>query len=188
MAYGRLNLKQELALGLHIDGALVHDLGAGDLSLAADLLRMGAKQVVAIDKDPYHKKAPQGITPITCRFEDYPAPVHTAFVSWPREHFDMGLLDICRRAHTVIYVGSNTRGNACGFLRLWQHLATRQVLAYVPDEYNSLVIYSSARDSRRYLPEEYAAIFQDKIWSYQAIHDIADTLPMVGDVPDLYGN
>ncbi len=187
MAYGRLTLEQELALKPHIQGQLVHDLGAGDLIIAADLLRLGAKQVVALDKDPYRKKPPQGITPVTCYFEAYPSPVDIAFMSWPRNTFDAGLLNICRRARMVVYLGCNTGGRACGFPPLLQHLATRQVLAHVPDSYNSLIVYSSALESRRYLPEEYTAIFQDKQWSHQDIHAIADTLPMAS-IPHSFGN
>lgn len=187
MAYGRLTLEQELALKPHVQGQLVHDLGAGDLVVAADLLRLGTKQVVALDKETYRRKAPQGITPVTCYFEDYPSPVDIAFMSWPRNTFDVGLLNICRRARLVIYLGCNTGGQACAFPHLLQHLATRQVLAHVPDRVNSLIIYSSGLESRRYLPEEYTGIFQDKQWSYEEIQACADTLPMVG-VPDLYGN
>lgn len=179
MAYGRLTLEQELALTPHIQGSLVHDLGAGDLILAADLLRLGAKHVVAIDKEPYRKKAVQGITTVTTYFESYPPPVDIAFVSWPRENFDSGLLNICRRARIVIYLGSNTDANACGFTLLWQHLATRQVLAHKPDRHNTFIVYGSDQESRRYLPEEYTGIFQDKVWKYEDIQAIADTLPMV---------
>jgi hypothetical protein len=188
MAYGRLTLEQELALTPHIQGSLVHDLGAGDLILAADLLRLGAKQVVAIDKNPYRKKAPQGITPVTCYFEAYPSPIDIAFMSWPQNTFDAGLLNICRRARIVVYLGRNTGGQACSFSTLSQHLATRQVLAHAPDEYNSLIIYSSVLEPRRYLPEEYAAIFQDKMWDHRELQAIADTLPMVGTPTLLFGN
>lgn len=187
MAYGRMTLEQELALAPHIKGELVHDLGAGDLIMASDLLRLGAKQVVAIDKETYRKKAPQGITPVTCYFEEYPSPVDIAFMSWPRNTFDVGLLNICRRARRVVYLGCNTGGRACAFPQLLQHLATRQVLAHVPDGHNSLIVYSSALEARRYLPEEYAGIFQDKQWDYRELQEIAGTLPMVG-VPNLYGN
>lgn len=187
MAFGKLNLKQETAIKPNVSDQLVHDLGAGDLSLAADLLRLGAKQVVAIDKAPYQRKPPQRINTVTCTFENYPAPVDIAFISWPRENFDLGLLNIVRRARIVIYLGCNTRGNACGFPQMWQHLATRQVLSYVPEEYNSLVIYGSTPERRKYLPEEYVGIFQDKMWTFQEIHDIADTLPVVG-VASSYGN
>jgi hypothetical protein len=187
MAYGRLTLEQELALRPYVRGQLVHDLGAGDLVVAADLLRLGAKQVVALDKETYRRKAPQGITPVTCYFEDYPAPVDIAFMSWPRNTFDVGLLNICRRARMVIYLGNNTGGQACSFSALSQHLATRQVLVHAPNEYNSLIVYSSVLESRRYLPEEYAAIFQDKQWDYHELQNISDTLPLVS-APNRFGN
>jgi hypothetical protein len=180
MAFGRLSLKQEAALKPQIAAAIVHDLGAGDLSIASDLLRLGAQQVVAIDKAPYRKRPPQGIHTVTCYFENYPAPIDIAFVSWPREHFDIGLLALIRKARIVAYLGCNTDGNACGFPQMWRYLSTRSVLAYVPEEYNSLVIYGSTPQRRKYLPEEYAATFQDKMWRFREVHDMADTLPMVG--------
>jgi len=182
MAFGKLSLKQETAIKPQILASVVHDLGAGDLVLAADLLRIGAQQVIAIDKEPYRKKCPQGINTVTCYFENYPGNIDIAFVSWPRNTFDLGLLNLVRRARTVIYLGCNTRGSACGFPQMWQHLATREVLEYLPEEFNSLVIYSSTPATRKYLPEEYAAIFQDKAWGFQEIHDIADTLPVVSVV------
>jgi hypothetical protein len=188
VAFGRLSLAQETAIKPLILASLVHDLGAGDLTLATTLLHLGAHQVIAIDKAPYRKRPPQGINTVTCYFENYPAPIDIAFVSWPRESFDLGLLSLIRRSRIVIYLGCNTGGSACGFSLMWQHLATREVIAYVPEAYNSLVIYGSTPQQRAYLPEEYAAIFQDKMWSFNDIHQIADTLPQVNNPASPRGN
>jgi hypothetical protein len=188
MAFGRLTLKQEAAIKPQVLASLVHDLGAGDLTLAATLLHLGAQQVIAIDQSPPRKKSQLGINTVTCSFENYPAPVDIAFVSWPREKFDMGLLNLVRRARIVIYLGCNTDGRACGFLQMWQHLVTREVIEYVPDEYNSLVIYGPRPEARAYLPEEYAAIFQDRVWGFREIHAIAETLPQISSPKGLQGN
>jgi hypothetical protein len=71
---------------------------------------------------------------------------------------------------------------------MWQHLATREVIEYIPVEFNSLVIYGSTPEQRKYLPEEYAGIFQDKAWGFQEIHDIAETLPLASIIPSGFRN
>lgn len=187
MPFGRLNTQQREALKPHVLASIVHDLGAGDLSLAGDLVRLGAQQVVAIDKEPYRRRPGPGINTVTCYFENYPGLVDTSFVSWPKNTFDMGLLNLVRRSRIVAYLGTNTGGTACGFTQMWHHLSNREVIEHVPDEFNTLIIYGPSQQRRKYLPEEYAGIFTDRMWLYRDIHAIADSLPVVG-ISSSYGN
>lgn len=178
MPYGYLSPKQKAVVKPFVEDRLVHDLGAGDLKLAAVLAHLGASQVIAIDKEPYIHTPPRKVHPVTCRFEDYPGPIDVGFLSWPRNTFDRGLLSIVLKTKLLIYLGTNTSGSACGFPQMWQQLIQREVLAHEPNEPNTLIVYGPQNVQRRYLPEEYAAVYQDKIWGYSKIHQM--TLPFVG--------
>lgn len=181
MPDGRLYHEQREALRPFLDVPMVHDLGSGDLSLAKDLVRLGAHKVVAIDKVQSRRASTAKVVPITCYFENYPGPVDTAFVSWPHNSYDFGLMSILRRARIVAYLGKNTDGTSCGTPQMWNHLVPREVLAHVPAKHNTLIVYGPELQARQYLPEEYAGLFQDSMFGYEQLEAIAATLPMVGE-------
>ena len=54
MPFGQLNKAQLKALVPLVRGKVIHDLGAGDLGLALELLNLGASKVIAIDKEYYN--------------------------------------------------------------------------------------------------------------------------------------
>lgn len=163
MPWGRLNDTQIQELKrLLKPGPIVYDLGAGDLVLSRNLLEWGAREVVAVDKEPLHLP-PSGIRTIRSLFKDLREDVQWAFLSWPINHFDVGLLNIVERAQVVIYLGSNMDGSACGFFQLFQHLTTREVLAHAPRFANTLIVYGAAKVKREPFPEERAAMSSEMI-------------------------
>lgn len=171
MGYGKLNQAQRRAVTPHLVGKTVHDLGAGDLELARECLSLGAGHVVAIDKERNFSLPRAKITKLHMSFAEFNDPAPTVILSWPVNHPAHGLLRLVKEAETVVYLGTNTDGMACGTKPLWKHLATRKVLAHVPVRENTLIVYGALLGkSRKVLPEEYAALNTDEIYSFDSLY------------------
>ena len=158
MIYGQLSPAQKRVLKPFVARRVVHDLGAGNLGLARELLMLRAARVVAVDS----RMAPRAVEPrieyVESYFSDFNARVRTAFVSWPYTSPSPDLVRILSKASRVIYLGTNFDGVGCGSQELWAHLRSRQVLAHEPHPHNTLIVYGKQGPSRRLLPEESAAV------------------------------
>lgn len=171
MGYGRLNQAQRVAVIPHLIGRVIYDLGAGDLELARECLSLGATHVVAIDKEGLPRQKVAGVTKRRVSFAEFKDPAPTVALSWPVNWVVEGLLRIVRQAERVIYLGTNTDGMACGTKILWEHLAVREVLVHVPDRRNTLIVYGGMLlKSRKLLPEEYASLNTDEVYSFDRLH------------------
>jgi|RhiMethySRZTD1v2_1073278.scaffolds.fasta_scaffold81067_7 hypothetical protein len=157
--WGTLNVEQTVALRSVILNQTVHDLGAASMGLSRQLVQLGAAQVVAVDLyfDGNNRPLPPTIRKVRSDFSDYYEPIDIAFASWPLNRWS-GIEQLIARAPVVIYLGSNSDGNACGSEKFWDIVTRRQVIAHVPHRENTLIIYGAERERRRYLPEEYAAV------------------------------
>lgn len=156
MAYGKLSDAQRDALRPHVSGLKVHDLGAGTCELSRELLDLGATSVVAIDTQdmPFVDRR---IERVQDPFQLYRDPISVAFVSWPINREDRGLMRLVREAKKVVYLGKNTDGVMCGWPGLFNELVKRKVLAYIPERKNTLIVYGGQSHSKRkFLGEEHA--------------------------------
>ncbi len=173
MGFGYLSKAQKLAIKPYVSGCEVLDLGAGDLSLSRDMLRFGATHVVAIDKE-IGPRPPKLVTKILASFTGYAArttePIQVALISWPVNWPVPGLVELVAWSNIVIYLGTNSDGNACGFSELWKSLSKRTVIEHVPERENTLIIYGRDTLERENLPEEWAALNQENIWSFESLH------------------
>lgn len=174
MSYGKLLPDQIKALRPIIQGRHVHDLGAGDGELSLALLQLGAAKVTAVDRN----KIPTA-PGVECRqayFENVRDAIDIAFVSWPSNRPDGGLLSLIRRAREVVYLGKNTDGTACGSRPFFRALQQREVRAYVPNRENTLIIYGADTGVlRRPTPEELAGLdLEGRILSYSHIETLAE--------------
>lgn len=127
-----------------VSGRVVWDLGAGALELAYELIDLGASVVVAVDKAPMPLPERKGVRRVQDWFRNVVLPVggvEVAFLAWPQNSSAAGLLDILVSSQTVVYLGSNFDGMACGGKDLWGHLMQREVLHHVPHRRNSLIVY-----------------------------------------------
>ena len=165
MKYGQLSKDQKKTIKPFIRNRVVHDLGAGDGRLSAELVDLGARRVVAVDEDaPWRKLQPplprgDKIRYVETSFAYFTEPVRTAFVSWPYQTSEYRLVAILREAKTVIYLGTNFDGTACGAPDFWWHVTRREVLAHEPYKKNTLIVYGAVLPDRRaLLPEEDAAM------------------------------
>lgn len=173
MPYGQLSGNQSEILGLYVKRKKVHDLGAGDLTLSKELLDLGADSVVAIEKArPVHIPTTRSQLEVKyVYFHQVPedTPIDTAFVSWPCNWPDEGLLRLVKRARTALYLGKNTEGTSCGGPALFGHLLTREVLAYVPRRQNTLIVYGRTLDAPRTsrFHEELSALDSEKMHPFK---------------------
>jgi CheY-like chemotaxis protein len=160
MPFGQLNKAQLKALVPLVRGKVIHDLGAGDLGLALELLNLGASKVIAIDKEYYNfNGVPPEIELRRQYFKDMQEEIDIAFVSWPA-NYDNGLLRVLMQTKIIIYLGKNTDGTSCGTPALFKYLITRKIQKHVQSRHNTLICYTDCLDEPRkaLLQEEEAAI------------------------------
>ena len=169
MPYGQFDSKQRRALKQVIKGKRVHDLGCGDQLLSGDLVKWGASEVVAIDSHPYGDPGKK-VTTLKMSFADYLSTgpeIDIAFICWPPNRVEPALLELARLAKLVVYHGKCTDGTCCGWPGLFEHFLRRDLVAYVPDEYNTLCVYGALVPARRDgQPEERAGLDWEKIRPY----------------------
>lgn len=169
MPYGKLTDQQARVVAQHVAGREVHDLGAGDLALASQLLTLGATTVSALDRNLPRKSPDPRIFLTQGYFHQYRGDIEVAFVSWPCNWQDRGLTGLLRRTPLVIYVGKNTDGTVCGGEDFWRSLQGREVLAYLPAPDNSLIVYGPRNANRPLLGEEWAGLETERIVSYEEL-------------------
>lgn len=154
MSWGKLYQKQFDALLPHIEDREVWDLGAGDLTLTRSILLLKPKRMVAIDKERMPNVS--GIETMRSSFDNVlEDSLDVAFVSWPSNRYDSGLLRLIKAAKTIIYLGTNTGGSACGFKEFFEETSQRELLVDIPGRDSSLVIVGSRRMVRNPTVEEW---------------------------------
>lgn len=157
----------------HVQGKVVWDLGAGNLWHSHMALELGANRVIAVEKEPTQGPWDPRIEILSVPFERIPHPIEAldvAYLSWPINRHTPGLLAMLSLSRTVIYLGSNTGGNACGTRTLFNHLLSREVLGHVPHPRNTLIIYGGLQQRHRPpLPEEWAALHDEQLWEINEV-------------------
>jgi len=161
LSFGHLTEEMHRVVESFVRGNQVWDLGAGDMGHARTLLQLGATEIVAIDKDPRPSEERIRVTEAYFTEVTPPNNIQVAFVSWPSNHQLPGLLPLLEVSEVVIYLGSNTSMDACGWVDLYEHLTRRELLAHVPYWKNSLIVCGDPLpegDLRPATPEETAAL------------------------------
>ena len=169
MSHGKLSSAQARIVAAFVKDELVHDLGAGDLELARQLIALGARGVVAVDKNPTHKRVPL-VRQVASHFHAFEEPIEVAFVSWPVNWQDLGVVGLVKRAPLVIYLGTNMDGIACGTGELYWDLSKREVLAHEPHPKNTLIVYGHRSVTRDPLPEEIAGMDPTRLYRYREMY------------------
>lgn len=171
--YGSLSKAQREVLGSVLKGQKVTDLGAGNCLRSLELLDLGAAKVIAIDKEPANPQKRQGFTFVRSYFADYKGSrPDVAFLSWPPNHTCPGLLPIVKQAPMVIYLGKNTDGTACGSPELFWHLTSLEVIHYIPDRINTLIVYGNKQVEREPRGEERAALEPRACLRYEQVEGL----------------
>jgi hypothetical protein len=156
---GHLTEQQAATLAPFVASRTVMGLGAGALELANRLLALGARHVVAVDSHFPSGAAASGpkISCLELPFRALTRREDVVVMSYP-PNWPTGLAPILADAEIVIYLGKNTDATACGDAAMWNHLVRREVLAYVPDRKNVLIIYGPHNVVRRLTGEERGAV------------------------------
>ena len=171
MPHGNLSPAQQEAVHPYIQGKVVHDLGCGDGELSLWLVKAGAEKVIGLDRDRYVFNKLSKVVFVHGHFHDYHEPCETAFVSWP-VNWQSGIESILARAKTVVYLGTNMGGSSCGSREMFEHLVGREVLAHLPEQKNTLIVYGPRVIQREPLPEEFAALNQEKMYSFRELYEV----------------
>ncbi len=139
MAYGKISDTQWRVVRKHVDGLVIHDLGAHLCEHSLKLLELGAASVVAVDKEamPFVDRR---VSRVRTLFADYDGEIDVAFLAWPVNHYDRGLLRLAGAAKKVIYVGKNTDSSMAASPSFFHAMASRRVLDYVPEKPNALIV------------------------------------------------
>lgn len=177
-SYGRLSEAQRELLRPFVAGRTIHDLGAGSGALSLILVGLGARHVVAIDKELTPIDHPK-ITNVECLLDEYwntNDPIDTAFVSWPANYTVPGLSFLVGLAKQVIYVGKNTDGSNCATRHVMSRLLCRPVLAHAPEKPNTVTVYGEdqGRAVKRPLTgEEFASLYSFAMLSFEEAEEKA---------------
>ena len=183
--FGRPSQRQLQAIRHHVQGRHIHDLGAGDLKLSNELLRLGATGVTAIDRWYIEGVVAPPDLRITLQGAYFGelgdlAP-DVAFVSWPINQDQPGLFKVMRAASPVIYLGKNTDGSMCGHPKMFQDMRGRELLAYIPELTNTLIVVGRPLAvPREPTGEERAgmAVYESDILSFEGVEALdAQTVP-----------
>lgn len=135
-----LNRAQRKALKPYLKGKHITDYGCGDFTLTRELVKLGAEHVTAIDKQGLDPEIPR-VTFQRAYFDKIRKLPQHLFLSWPINHVCDAMVIAAATAETVVYLGKNTDGMCCGPPGLFEVLVRREVLAYVPWQPNTLIIY-----------------------------------------------
>lgn len=152
-SYGRLASEEQTSVfAQEVRGRVVHDLGAGNLSLARYAIELGAAHVHAVDQraDWTRSRVPDRVEAHCTSFRKWHqkcrrdrVDIDLALVSWPSVTMSDSLIDLLRDSRRVLYLGKNTDGTSCGTPELWGYLRHREVLAHVPHPANTLLLYGA---------------------------------------------
>jgi hypothetical protein len=166
---GVLNEEQRQVLRQFVAGKVVFDFGSGDCILSEELLELGAKHVHAHDKHFPRRVDRDDLTQhetlfTHLLFDTRLFDMDVAFISWPPNNMSSDeLAALATRAKTVIYLGSNFDGSACGSEKLFLVMHVCELLAYVPAPKNNLLIVGKELKSPRTLtPEEISGLTMSK--------------------------
>lgn len=177
MSRTSLNVKNVALLEEHTKGRVVADLGAGqDARVSHVIKQRGALKVYAVDKDPVQRPDFHLITRRLALFHEWTPPpdCEVAFVGWPANNIPTvaGLIKLLPSFKKVIYVGKNTDGTACANLLWFETMLNFQVLDFVEDRLNTMIVY----DTSAWLParrqpccEEEMAALQPDLIQYGAL-------------------
>lgn len=148
----RFSVSQAKLVHPYVEKKVVTDLGAGNTLAAQLFLQWGAEKVVAIDKERLRRPEDPRVQIVCKRFSELKKrPREVAFLSWPANNDETvrTLIPHLELAETIIYLGSNIEGTACGRPDLFKLFLQRELLAYEPNLANSLIILGAPRRTRR---------------------------------------
>lgn len=179
MPYGHVSDVMFHALSFVVQDKEVWDIGAGDLERAKQLLLAGASHVHAVEKGYKVGIKPAVVDHTTElwlpeRLTLYQAYVHEVEVPnkisvvclfWPVNSRSLDdVLPFLAVSETIIYLGSNRFGTACGSPRLWTFLQSRHVSIEIQDDQNDMLVYvNQPRSEEARMPRDEYFFFENQL-------------------------
>ena len=136
----RFSSAQEAAVAPYVRGQRVLDLGAADLSLSHVMLAMGAQDVLAVDRHAMPERDTTRIQTKVCHFHDLVVTRPVILASWI-VNWSTGIEPLLHAAPHIVSISKNTDGSSCGYPSMWRLLSKREVLEYLPDPKNVVIVY-----------------------------------------------
>lgn len=166
-SFGQITDEQWDTIRPYVKGREVTDLGAFKLVYSEKLLTLGAKSVIAVEKEYMPDPRDSRITCVQTTFGRYKKPIDTAFVSWP-QNYESGIVSCVGTAKRIIVISKNTDGTGCATPAFYAMLLQRKLDAYVPDRRGCLIIVSRAlKHPRKPTGEEKAGSFINEFMTYE---------------------
>lgn len=177
MTFGFIAKEFESPLKEIVKGKTVLDLGAGDLVVANQLLRLGAKHIVAVDRDGFNGRHYARMEFHHMYFDQFMAMKKrpkwdVLFMSWPCNWDLPGVQQLLDVSKKIVIISKCTDGSMCGTPKLWRYLSELEVMWCIPHPKNVLTIYNNKEEKRKLTGEEEAGIYQDdKEYSFWEVHE-----------------
>jgi hypothetical protein len=170
----RLSDDQVRQLEPFVKDQSILDLGAAELAGSELLVELGARDVLAVDRNRMPTPSSELITTQVTQFhmleETRPVVLASWIVNWP-----VNIERHLRAAKYIISISKNTDGSSCGYEQMWQLLMMREVLLYVPERKNALTVYGPDSGIRRTpTGEELAATWPDpmRMFSFEEAEEL----------------
>lgn len=168
--FGELSNNQLQKLQPYVSNKIVYDLGAGTGEHSTILAKLGAKQVVAVDKESIRISHSSKILKIEKSFIEIEVKdIDIAFLSWPVNYHCNGLISLLKRSNRIVYLGRNTNGTTCGTVDLFEYFLHRKLIDYISEYRNTLIIYGEEILKRISNLQEEIAIFSSEIQWYSEL-------------------
>ena len=155
----RLTARQRLLLAQHVKGRSVLDIGGRTGELAQICKTLGAKSTALLDThpDPVEPMTTHAVNMLSLRAEEAYRLSDVLLLSWPECTPDLGALPPkLGKGKTLIYLGSNHDGTACGSASFWKQIVHNKVLGHVDDRQNTMIVYGLGQPrTTKLLWEEY---------------------------------
>jgi hypothetical protein len=170
----RLSEDQIQQLEPFVQDRSILDLGAAQLEGSELLLELGARDVLAVDRNRMPKPSSSSITTRVAQFhmleETRPVVFASWIVNWP-----VNIERHLEEAELVISISKNTDGSSCGYPQMWELLMRREILLHVPEFQNTLTVYGPNHVARAPTGEEFAATYPDlmRMFSFDEAESLA---------------
>ena len=170
----RLSDEQVTQLEPFVKDQSILDLGAAELTGSELLVELGARDVLAVDRNRMPKPSSNRITTRVVQFHQLEETRPVVLASWI-VNWQVNIERHLRAAKVIISISKNTDGSSCGYEQMWQLLMMREILLHVPERQNTLTVYGPASGLRRPpTGEEFAATWPDpmRMFSFEEAEEI----------------
>ena len=153
----RLSEDQIRQLEPFVKDQSILDLGAAQLEGSELLVELGARDVLAVDRNRMPAPSSSRITTRVELFHNLEETRPVVLASWI-VNWQVNIEHHLEAAECIISISKNTDGSSCGYQQMWELLRRREVLLHLPERQNTLTVYGPELVDRAPTGEEVAAL------------------------------